>query len=195
MIYSGFYLISLRTVFLSDKIPTNLAFIWQLVSWTPLGFAFIFITWSTILAPTTSLSFLNKNNRSTFLSTHRRSRNISYFAILTATVFQVSLIGPAYHTTKSRRNMLEAGVELMSQLTAVKIKGTGVQGLLALEPAFEFFIVQSKHLSKWYRISVGVYCSWTVLWVFVSTESSLQNRKTVVLIPLFSSSIFLQLLN
>lgn len=166
MLYSIFHLSVLTTSFLTNKVPSNLAFVWGMISFTPLGFAFIFITWSTILAPTTSLSFLNIRNNATLVK--KSGRTVSYIAILTAILYQLSLIYPAVYTARARSSWASTGLNFMTSVALVLKEGTGIPGLLLLEPSFDSFKVASIELMRWYRVSVTVYCSWTLVWVLVS---------------------------
>lgn len=147
--------------------PTSAFFVFQMLSFQPLGLSFLCITWATILAPTTSLSFLQPSNI-------RPSRSrwtgqwISILAILIALIFELSAIAPVYFTSRKREKLLRTGVAFVNLLIQIETSG-GRQGAENLSPLFQGFLKESAELSKWYRICVSLYLTWTISWVVVSS--------------------------
>ncbi|KAK4702876.1 hypothetical protein P7C70_g3346, partial [Phenoliferia sp. Uapishka_3] len=173
-IYAVFFCIA-APIYPLKNIPTNAAFAWELITFIPLGIAFHAITWSTALAPTTTLAFLSPS------SIPSRSllpgRVFSAVAILSLIAFLASLTPTLYHTAHYR-SLVYAGVNsaLTNINTALATPGNTADTRALLALASDSIPLQNNSrafLGAVRRLTM-IYFSWAVVWIAIYIPTALR---------------------
>ncbi|KAM0755635.1 hypothetical protein T439DRAFT_375960 [Meredithblackwellia eburnea MCA 4105] len=177
-LYSICFMITVPTFSLSPC-PTNAAFVFFLLSYVPLGFAFHTMTWSTALAPTTSLVLLTPRTTQVVHSRWRR-RAATYTAIFIGILFPTSLIPPVYYTVRVRMQALPAVYALLEKIEEVKnAGGSDNDALFALVPLYPPVLTLFNRLTKLSRSLVIVFFAWAVTWMLVYFPTAIRLLSTL----------------
>lgn len=144
--------------------PSYGAYIFAILSYIPLGLAFHAHVWSTLgvsLSTSSPIAFGSPSSR-------KRSSLPSYIGFWTALLFVFCHVPIIAAVQVFRRRQQHSLHQLLEGIDEAAARGSGLAPLVSVTPLYNELIHLSRTLFTLYRVEVGVYGMWAILWMLVS---------------------------